>query len=53
MQTPQSKVKEYDVDQEIEKLKKFIDQGWMTKKRRPRSDEETSDEEPEEPTEEP
>ena len=53
LQTPQSKVKEYDVDQEIEKLKKFIDQGWMTKKRRPRSDEETSDEEPEEPTEEP
>ena len=44
LQASDKKVKVYDVDEEIKKLKKFIDNGWMTKKRRPVSDNETGEE---------
>lgn len=36
LQTSDTKVKEYNVDQEIGKLRKFIDSGWMTNASRPK-----------------
>ena len=36
LQTSDTKVKEYNVDQEIGKLRKFIDSGWMTNAHRPK-----------------
>ena len=36
LQTSDTKVKEYNVDQEIAKLRKFIDVGWMVDDQRPR-----------------
>ena len=43
MQTSDTKVKPYKVDEEIAKLQKFIDTGWMTTAPRPK------EEPPEEP----
>lgn len=36
LQTPDTKVKEYNVDEEIRKLEKFVATGWMTDTPRPR-----------------
>lgn len=47
MQTNDTKVKEYKVDEEIKKLSKFIDAGWMTNTPRPK--EEPPEETPELP----
>jgi hypothetical protein len=52
LQTSDTKIKTYDVDEEIKKLQKFIDAGWMTKKKRPASDGESNEEETETPNDE-
>jgi hypothetical protein len=36
LQTTDTKVKEYNVDEEIAKLRRFIQSGWMTTARRPK-----------------
>jgi hypothetical protein len=52
LQTSDTKIKTYDVDEEIKKLQKFIDAGWMIKKKRPSGDADAGEEEVEGPTDE-
>lgn len=47
LQTPDTKVKEYNVTEEINKLQKFVQAGWMTTERRPKPPAPLSEETPE------